>query len=85
MRPAPHARRVTRAACLVLLMLGLPLASRAAKTEPAATLPPAEETAREYLESRRVTASTWTSPTPAAPLRSWVVYPERRDKAGVWW
>ena len=84
MHTAPHARLVTCAAWLALLLLGLPHGAMAAKPEPAGAIPPAEETALEALQKSPRHGEFVDIPyAGGVPLRSWVVYPERRDKAGV--
>lgn len=71
---------------LVLLAASVP-ALRAAKpaVKPkAVTLPPAEEGAKAALEQSPRHGEYVDIPYPGhPPLRTWVVYPERRDKAGV--
>lgn len=56
-------------------------------------LPPAEETAKaaletsprhgEFVDIPREGAATPTGSAAPAPIRAWVVYPEKKDKAGV--
>ena len=82
MRHAPLSHRHLRSLLLVLGSLALPLAARAATD--AAAIPPAEETAAAALEKSPRHGEFVDVPYAGhAPLRSWVVYPERRDKAGV--
>lgn len=60
---------------------------RAAAAAPAAgeTLPPSEETAKARLERspRHGEYVDVALPSGGTPIRTWVVYPERKDKAGV--
>ena len=77
MRPAPLSR-----AALLLLLLAVPSLAAAAASK--SKLPPAEETAKAALESSP-RHGEWVDVAYAGgvPLRSYVVYPERKDKAGV--
>ena len=60
---------------------------RAAAAAPATgeTLPPSEETAKERLERspRHGEYVDVALPSGGTPIRTWVVYPDRKDKAGV--
>ena len=60
---------------------------RAAAAVPAAaeTLPPSEETAKARLERspRHGEYVDIALPSGGTPIRTWVVYPERKDKAGI--
>ena len=84
-----------RSLIIILAVLGLaaPLPSFA---QPAAAsapdsavrderLPPSEATAKAALETspRHGELVDVSHPTGGAPIRTWVVYPERKDKAGV--
>jgi carboxymethylenebutenolidase len=77
-----HWSSVLFAALLVLTSLAtLPPAARAAK---AVKLPPAEDDARTALEhSPRHGEYIDIAYAGRPPIRTWVVYPERADKAGV--
>jgi carboxymethylenebutenolidase len=70
------------AAVLVLLSASIPLSP--AHAAGATVLPPAEDSALAAL-NRSPRHGEWVDVAYAghAPLRSWVVYPERKDKAGV--
>ncbi len=61
-------------------------AATAAATVPAGDpLPPSEETAKARLESSPRHGEYVDVPLPSGgvPIRAWVVYPERKDRAGV--
>ena len=66
-----------------------PTAAPAVSAAPAAaaardeTLPPAEETAKAALEKSPRHGEYQDVKTSAGPVRVWIVYPERKDKAGV--
>jgi len=61
-----------------------PAASAAAAAPRDENLPPAEETAKAALEkSPRHGEYVDVKGADGAPIRTWVVYPERKDKAGV--
>src|SRR5262249_22650520 len=47
------------------------------------TLPPAEESAKTALEKSPRHGEYADIKTSAGPVRAWIVYPERKDKAGV--
>lgn len=68
---------------ILLALLALPVAAAAAPAP--ASLPPSELTARERLESspRHGEFVQVALGEGQRPLRTWVVYPERADKAGV--
>jgi carboxymethylenebutenolidase len=68
---------------LAVALLAVVTASRAAKSPPPA-LPPGEAGAKAALEvSPRHGEYVDIPYADHAPLRTWVVYPERKDKAGV--
>ncbi len=70
-------------ALLALASLAVVTASRAAKSPPAA-LPPDEVGAKAALEHSPRHGEYVDIPYAGhTPLRTWVVYPERKDKAGV--
>jgi len=84
MRHALLPRRALRSWFFVLFTLAFPLTAHGAKLEPGGAIPPAEETAREALEKSPRHGEFVDVPYAGhVPLRSWVVYPERKDKAGV--
>jgi carboxymethylenebutenolidase len=64
-----------------LAIVALVAAAAAAVAAPA--LPPAEETAKARLDSSPRHAELATVDADGTPLRMWVVYPERKDKAPV--
>lgn len=70
---------------LLALVVFLSMASPARSAKPAATsLPPGEEQAKAALDaSPRHGEYVDVAYGDHTPLRTWVVYPERRDKAGV--
>jgi carboxymethylenebutenolidase len=81
MRHTPTFRPLASATLLVILALSQPTAGRASTV---ASIPPSEETAKETLgRSPRHGEFVDVPYAGHAPLRSWVVYPERKDKAGV--
>jgi carboxymethylenebutenolidase len=57
----------------------------AAVASPPPALPPSEQTAKVALESspRHGEYADVALPSGGTPIRTWVVYPERKDKAGV--
>jgi carboxymethylenebutenolidase len=63
--------------------LGLIILVCAASAVAAPTLPPSEESAKARLESSPRHAEMATVDAGGTPLRMWVVYPERKDKAPV--
>ena len=69
--------RIASALMVPLLALGLPGAAQ--------DLPPAEDQAKAALEKspRHGEFLDVKVPSGGAPIRTWVVYPERKDKAGV--
>lgn len=82
--------RATRfvVAALGLVILGSSLIRPAAAAAPASrkdSLPPSEETAKAALERspRHGEYVDVALPFGGTPIRTWVVYPERKDKAGV--
>ena len=82
MRPAPLSRLMARTALLALVALALTQSATAAST--ASGIPPVDSLAKETLgRSPRHGEFVDVPYADHAPLRSWVVYPERRDKAGV--
>jgi carboxymethylenebutenolidase len=73
---------------LLLFALSMAQAPTPAPTPPPArdpSLPAAEETAKATLEASPRHGEYVDVKTPAggAPIRAWIVYPERKDKAGV--
>jgi len=71
---------------LTLIALALPLASGTASAKKKApSLPPSEQTAKAALESspRHGEFVDVRALDGGTPIRTWVVYPERKDKAGV--
>ena len=78
MRLALPRRSVARAALLLLLLSASPLPAHAA------AIPPPDSLARQALESSPRHGEFVDVPYAGqVPLRSYVVYPERKDKAGV--
>jgi carboxymethylenebutenolidase len=79
--------RLTLPACLAALVLSIaqPVPARAELKPARDPLPPSEQTARARLESSprhgEYVDIAWAEGK--APLRTWVSYPERSDKAGV--
>jgi carboxymethylenebutenolidase len=70
----------------ISLMLFAILLTQASPTPPRdPSLPASEETAKAALESspRHGEYVDIKNPAGGAPIRTWVVYPERKDKAGV--
>jgi carboxymethylenebutenolidase len=69
--------RKALALLIPLLFLGRPAAAQ--------DLPPAEDGAKAVLEKspRHGEWADVKTPAGGAPIRTWVVYPERKDKAGV--
>jgi carboxymethylenebutenolidase len=72
-QPSPHAAATAA-----------PLPATTAPAE-AASLPPSEAGAKAALDAspRHGEYVDVASPTGGAPIRTWVVYPERKDRAGV--
>jgi carboxymethylenebutenolidase len=68
-----------------LLLIGIALAAIAPRCagERAVALPPSEATAEAALERSPRHGEYVDVPYSTTPLRTWVVYPERKDKAGV--
>jgi carboxymethylenebutenolidase len=78
-----HARRFASLFALTLAVVALPALVCAAGREPAG-IPAQEDSARAALERSPRHGELVDVPySGQAPLRSWVVYPERKDKAGV--
>jgi len=67
---------------LALLALACAAPARAADV-PGARLPPSEETAKERLNASPRHGEWITVDAGGSPVRTWVVHPERRDKAPV--
>jgi len=75
-------------AALAALTIAATVATAAetpAKAPRAPSLPPSEATAKAALEQspRHGEYVEITSPATGTPIRAWVSYPERKDKAGV--
>ncbi|MDQ6891683.1 MAG: dienelactone hydrolase family protein [Acidobacteriota bacterium] len=85
-----HTRSVSALASLLLLTGALSAQTPAPATSPTApprdpSLPPSEAEAKGALE-KSPRHGEWIDvkvPGAGAPVRTWVVYPERKDKAGV--
>jgi carboxymethylenebutenolidase len=67
------------------MLLSLSPALAAAKSSGPKALPPSEANAKQALEAspRHGEYVDVTLPGSSVPIRTWVVYPERKDKAGV--
>uniref|UniRef100_A0A832ML31 Dienelactone hydrolase family protein n=1 Tax=Eiseniibacteriota bacterium TaxID=2212470 RepID=A0A832ML31_UNCEI len=74
--------RLPSALLALALLAGAPRASAAA---PAPALPPDEDSARAALDASPRHGELIDVPMPegGAPIRTWIVYPERKDRAGV--
>src|ERR1041385_2330870 len=82
MRPRPPAPALLTLCVLILLAAAVPALRAARPTAP--LLPPSEEKAKDALEHSPRHGEYVDVPYPGhAPLRTWVVYPERSSKAGV--
>src|ERR1041384_6041520 len=82
MRPRPPAPALLTLCVLTLLAAAVPALRAARPTAP--LLPPSEEKAKDALEHSPRNGEYVDIPYAGhAPLRSWVVYPERSSKAGV--
>jgi carboxymethylenebutenolidase len=68
---------------LAMLALACAAASASAGDVPGARLPPSEETAKERLDTSPRHGEWVTVDAGGTPIRTWVVHPERRDKAPV--
>src|SRR4029077_7719040 len=68
---------------LLILLAGLTLAVRAAAAAPGHGLPPSEDDAAARLNSSPRHGEFHTVDVRGTPVRAWVVYPERKDKAPV--
>jgi len=68
---------------LLILLAGLTLAVRAAAAPPGHGLPPSEDAAAARLNSSPRHGEFHTVDVRGTPVRAWVVYPERKDKAPV--
>ena len=78
----PLARRARRAALLALLVL-VPAAAVAGSKRPV-SLPPSEAAAQQRLEtSPRHGEYSSVAYEGGTPIRTWISFPERRDRAGV--
>jgi carboxymethylenebutenolidase len=71
------------AALALLALLAGAVGVPATDAPPAGKLPPSEETAKERLNSSPRHGEWATIDAPGAPVRTWVVYPETKDKAPV--
>jgi len=87
MRATPAAVVLMLAASVCLAQAQAPPAAMPSVPAPARdpNLPAAEETAKAALESspRHGEYVDVKNPAGGAPIRTWIVYPERKDKAGV--
>ena len=74
-------RLLTMIACGLALAAGTAAAAKSKKL----ALPPSQETAKAALDSSPRHGEFVDVPAPdgGVPIRTWVVYPERKDKAGV--